>query len=94
MKIFDNDKLSQESDNLLQVLDYNPKTILNEKDIMDHIPIIKLKSSKIEKSPYKYKKNNNTNYQNKNKKNTNNNSTNNSNNNIKNINNEIKEVKE
>ena len=56
MKIFDNDKLSQESDNLLQVLDYNPKTILNEKDIMDHIPIIKLKSSKIEKKPQKINK--------------------------------------
>ena len=49
MKIFDNDKLSQESDRLLQVLDYNPKMILNEKDIMEQLPIIKLKSSKIEK---------------------------------------------
>ena len=49
MKIFDNDKLSQESDLLLQVLDYNPKMILNEKDIMEQLPIIKLKSSKIEK---------------------------------------------
>ena len=45
MKKLDNDKLSLESDKLLQVLEYNPKTKFTEKDIMSSIPPIKLNSS-------------------------------------------------
>ena len=56
MKILDNDKLSLESDQLLQVLDYTPKTRYSEKELMSSIPIIKLKSPKIEKKPPKKNK--------------------------------------
>ena len=46
MKILDNDKLIEEGEYLLQVLDYSPKTLYSEKEIMDALPIIKLKSLK------------------------------------------------
>jgi len=39
---FENDKLSKESDKLLQILEYSPKTRMLEKDIVRSIPIIKL----------------------------------------------------
>ena len=55
MKILDNDKLSLESDKLLQVLDYNPKTRYSEKDIMSTIPPIKLNPSMPEKKVQKKK---------------------------------------
>ena len=55
MKILDNDKLSLESDNLLQVLDYTPKTRYSEKELLNPQPI-KIKSIIIEKkSPKKNK---------------------------------------
>ena len=55
MKILDNDKLSLESDNLLQVLDYTPKTRYSEKELLNPQPI-KIKSIIIEKkSPNKNK---------------------------------------
>ena len=53
IKILDNDKFSLESDNLLQVLDYEPKTRYSEKEIMSSLPKIKLKEQKIEKKPSK-----------------------------------------
>ena len=56
MKILDNDKLSLESDKLLQVLDYNPKTHYSEKDIMSTIPPIKLNPSMPEKKVQKKNK--------------------------------------
>jgi len=55
MKILDNDKLSLESDNLLQVLDYTPKTRYNERELINPQPI-KIKTKIIEKkSPKKNK---------------------------------------
>ena len=55
MKILDNDKLSLESDNLLQVLDYTPKTRYSEKELLNPQPI-KIKPIIIEKkSPKKNK---------------------------------------
>ncbi len=56
MKILDNDKLSLESDKLLQVLDYNPKTRYSEKDIMSTIPPIKLNPTMPEKKVQKKNK--------------------------------------
>ena len=56
MKVLENNKLSLESDHLLQVLDYTPKTFLSEKEIICSYPIIKIKPQKIEKkSPIKNK---------------------------------------
>ena len=37
MKTLDNDKLSVESDNLLQVLDYTPKTLYSEKELSSRV---------------------------------------------------------
>lgn len=57
MKTLDNDKLSVESDNLLQVLDYTPKTLYSEKELLESKPVIKLKSkSKPEQKPQKINK--------------------------------------
>ena len=57
MKTLDNDKLSVESDNLLQVLDYTPKTLYIEKELLESKPVIKLKSkSKPEQKPQKINK--------------------------------------
>ena len=56
MKILDNDKFCLESDNLLQVLDYNPKTRYSEKEMMSTLPKIKLKAPKIEKKSPKTNK--------------------------------------
>ena len=57
MKTLDNDKLSVESDNLLQVLDYTPKTLYSEKELLESKPVIKLKSkSKPELKPQKINK--------------------------------------
>ena len=57
MKTLDNDKLSVESDNLLQVLDYTPKTLFSEKELLESKPVIKLKSkSKPEQKPQKINK--------------------------------------
>ena len=53
MKELEHNKLSLESERLLQVLDYSPK-ILYEQDFIKTLPVIKLKSQKIEtKSPKK-----------------------------------------
>ena len=55
MKELEHNKLSLESERLLQVLDYSPK-ILYEQDFIKTLPVIKLKSQKIEtKSPKKNK---------------------------------------
>ena len=57
MKTLDNDKLSVENDNLLQVLDYTPKTLYSEKELLESKPVIKLKSkSKPEQKPQKINK--------------------------------------
>ena len=56
MKILDNDKLIEEGEYLLQVLDYSPKTLYSEKEIMDALPIIKLKSLNPEKKEAKKNK--------------------------------------
>ena len=50
---FENDKLSKESDKLLQILEYSPKTKLLERDIMKSLPIIKLKPATEQKSAKK-----------------------------------------
>ena len=50
---FENDKLSKESDKLLQILEYSPKTKLLERDIMKSLPIIKLKSGTEQKTAKK-----------------------------------------
>ena len=56
MKILDNDKLSKESESLLQVLDYSPKKLYTEKEIMYSLPIIKLKQSNPDKKQPKKNK--------------------------------------
>ena len=53
---FDNDKLSKESDKLLQILEYSPKTKLLEKDIIKSLPVIKLKQPNEEKKTQKAQK--------------------------------------
>jgi len=54
-KSLEHNKLSLESERLLQVLDYNPK-ILYEQEFIKTLPVIKLKAQKIEiKSPKKNK---------------------------------------
>ena len=53
---FENDKLSKESDKLLQILEYSPKTKLLERDIMKSLPIIKLKSGTEQKTAKKISK--------------------------------------
>ena len=50
---FENDKLSKESDKLLQILEYSPKTKLLERDIMKSLPIIKLKPATEQKTAKK-----------------------------------------
>ena len=55
---FDNDKLSKESDKLLQILEYSPRTRHLERDILKSLPIIKLKpqnEQKISKNEKKSK---------------------------------------
>ena len=55
---FDNDKLSKESDKLLQILEYSPRTRHLERDILKSLPIIKLKppnEQKISKNEKKTK---------------------------------------
>ena len=49
MKTLDNENLSKEGEYLLQVLDYSPKTLYSEKEIMYSLPIIKLKPLNQEK---------------------------------------------
>ena len=53
---FENDKLSKESDKLLQILEYSPKTKLLERDIMKSLPIIKLKPATEQKTAKKISK--------------------------------------
>ena len=53
---FEHDKLSKESDKLLQILEYSPKTRLLEKDIIKSIPVIKLKQPNAEKKSQKVQK--------------------------------------
>ena len=47
---FENDKLSRESDKLLQILEYSPKKRMLERDIIKSIPIIKLNPPPEEKN--------------------------------------------
>ena len=49
MKTLDIENLSKEDECLLQVLDYSPKTLYSEKEIMNSLPIIKLKPLNQEK---------------------------------------------
>ena len=56
MKILDNEKLSKESENLLQVLDYSPKKLYSEKELMYSLPTIKLKQINPEKKQPKKNK--------------------------------------
>ena len=56
MKTLDNDKLSKEGESLLQVLDYSPKKLYSEKEIMYSLPVIKLKQLNPEKKQPKKNK--------------------------------------